>query len=677
MGLVTTRALQLSAGDVKAPKAEGYGARIGDLWVRLAVNPDQPLRYFTKDSLAPRLDQKGQTGANVLDIGYSWARTELDGGQGLDWDPRELPADTASAANDVRRYWDSKNVDVSASDAGQPYTLGLTKLFSQFDPSVLNDVRDVAASAENVFVASGTSVFWYNAWNTGSLVDDTNLGVAPVILAVSQGDAAMAVDADGYVWYRGNTDLAFTNIYDAAAGAVQGLWFVKGRFVAFRRDLSGTGELGELAPDGTFTLFDTTGEYDVLSVVSTGPSIVAGVTDGTLRSYVPEQANQTDPGSVNLVIRGRTDVPEGEIPSVLGSSGSVLSILTIADDPVSGVTTRFYSAEALSSQYDYVVGQLQLRREWFGTAEVLDPTANMTPTRDAIFFAITEDDGNTYTWRFDLVTLGLSRHSTALEGAVGHAITMFDGRGAVVSADDGFLYLASESYHAEGYLISPNITFGLNTDIAWIATVLEAFNISDLETQVELWRSTDPEAILDPDHISWVHVSRLSNSSQSGVELPMLGVSSRTLALQVKLTSKNGTHSPQVTRTAVRGFPTHRDWVVHLPVNVSDWVEVPGRMPLHVSGLGDDLQSQMLNLVGKHVELIVLDPPLLFRGVVDNVDQPVTFLSERGSVSVSSMLQFRGLRATSTIFPVGDAGLGIGLLGVATMGVEQTDIGGI
>jgi len=495
-------------------KSQGYGARIGDLLVRLAANPEQPLRYYTKDSLAARLDQKGQTAANVLDIGYSWARTELDGGQGLDWDPRELPADAAAAANDVRRFWDSKNIDISAPPAGVPYAARLSNTFDTFDTGRLTNVGDIAASATHVFIASLNTVHWYNGWDVAAHVGETDLGVEVVMLAASQGDEAMAVTTDGALWYRTASGSAFAKI---AIEHFEAVWFVKGRFVAFRDVGTGTNELGEVLPDGTFTVFDTTGIYDVTSVVSSGPSIVAAVADGTVRSYVPEQANQADPTSVNLVIRGRTDMPKGEVPVTLGASGSILTILTLADDPEEvGVTARFYSAEALSSQYDYTVGQLQLRREWFTTGEVIDVTSNMTPTRDAIFFAITEEDTHTYVWRFDLVTFGLSRHAIALDSAIGYAVTMFDGKGAITNADDGLLYLAGDLFHLTGYLISPNLTFGLNTDIAWIASVLEATSIATPGASVELWRSTDPEAILDPDSPSWVRVSRLTNPSQSG-----------------------------------------------------------------------------------------------------------------------------------------------------------------
>lgn len=671
MTTVGIKALQFQADNVKYPKGEGYGARIGDLWVRLASTPDRQVRVFTKDSLAPRQDFRGSPSQNVLDIGYTWARTELNGGEGLDWDPRELSLDENAETRDVRRFWDSKNLALDAPPSGEPYTVRLSQIMELWNSIALPNVADIGSSADHIFVVNGTDVVIYTSWTDGSPVT-LALGASPgKMIAVSNGDEAQVVCDDGSVYYREAGGASFSLIYtpDVDNNPVYATWFVKGRFVAFRRDGAGqNGELGELYSDGTFVTFDTVGEQIVTAVISTGPSIVAAVTDGTLRSYVPEQANQTDASSVNLVIRGRTDMPKGEIPTVLGGTAGVLTILTIAEnEDTAGTTCRFYRGEALSAQYDYVIGGLQLQREWFDTGEVVEVTANMTSTRDAIWFTISESDGISYFWRFDLTTFGLTRHAEAFNG-VGYATTLFDGKGALLH-DSGVIYLQSDEYQKSGYLISPNITFGLNTEIAWIATVLEAFDLSSFAS-VEVLRSTDPKAILDPDHPSWVAVQRLSRTSQSGAEIDMLNTNSRTLALQLRMLS-DGQDTAQVTRIATRGIPTHRDWMVLLPVNVSDLVEVPGRMPLRIPSLGDSLHSEMLSMAGKHVELVILDPPLLFRGVVDNVEEPVGYITDRGSASVYCMLQFRGQRATSTLQPIGNAGMGLGLLGVATIGIGQ------
>jgi len=131
--------------------------------------------------------------------------------------------------------------------------------------------------------------------------------------------------------------------------------------------------------------------------------------------------------------------------------------------------------------------------------------------------------------------------------------------------------------------------------------------------------------------------------------------------------------SPKVTRIALRGIPAHRDLVMLVPFNVSDYVSVPGRKPIRVPGLGNSLHEQVLSLVGSSVEALVIDPPVGFRGVVNNVSEPVEFLSNRGSVTRYVIVEFRGQRLTQTVFPTGDAGMGLGWMGIAIIGIGQSE----
>ena len=223
-------------------------------------------------------------------------------------------------------------------------------------------------------------------------------------------------------------------------------------------------------------------------------------------------------------------------------------------------------------------------------------------------------------------------------------------------------------------MIFPNITFGLNTPITWLSTVVEAHNLADQGAQVELWRSSKPQAILDWQDPSWVLVQRISSQGGSNVEIPLVNLQSRTLALQLRMKSSDAqSKSPAVTRIAIRGIPSHRDFIMQIPVNISDTVSVPGRTPSVVPGLGYSLHSEILSLVGDSVEAALIDPPVLFRGIVNNVSEPVQYLSERGSVTRYCMVELRGTRLTSTEVATGDDGLGLGLLGVATLGIGQSE----
>jgi hypothetical protein len=415
------------------------------------------------------------------------------------------------------------------------------------------------------------------------------------------------------------------------------------------------------------------------SVVESGPAIVAACGDGTVRTYTPNNSND---GDMALHPRARTTMPVGETPILLGSNAGTLLIFTTADREETDLNElRIYQSEVLDSRFDFVVGQIQLRRQWIGSEHEPLVTRNMTNTRDEILFFVKELVTSLGVgiltesmWRFDVITGGLSRIVSEPDINL-NATTIFDEVTGSIDFTNTRILLSDPLIHQTfGYMIFPNITFGLNTDITWLTTVLEAAHLQDTGAQVELWRSVDPEAILDWQHPSWVLVQRLSSQGTSGTEISLSNVKSRTIALQLRMRSADAeTRSPSVTRTAIRGIPAHRDFIMVVPVNVSDYVSAPGRSPMRVPGLGASLHERVLDTVGKNAECVLIDPQVLFRGIVNNVSEPVEFVSERGSVTRYCMVEFRGTRLTATATATGDDGMGLGTLGIATLGIGQSE----
>jgi len=202
---------------------------------------------------------------------------------------------------------------------------------------------------------------------------------------------------------------------------------------------------------------------------------------------------------------------------------------------------------------------------------------------------------------------------------------------------------------------------------------MEVANLVTGGAQVELWRTTDPSAINDWQDSSWVVVQRFSSPGSSGTEVPLVNLESRTVALQIRMFSHtSGADTPEVTRTAIRGIPTHRDTVMVVPFNISDHVSAPGRKPMRIPGLGDSLHQDVMSLVGSNVEVILLNPSMVFRGVVNNVSEPINYQPRRGSFSRYCLVEFRGQRVVSTAGATGDSGIGLGLVGVSTVGIGQT-----
>ncbi len=686
---------------VTAPRAKGFGARINDFYVRLAPDNESELRYYTRDSLAERRDDRGSFYENVLDLGYAWNRTDWSGGEGLDWDPPDRTVLQGEINLVGIRVWNSRSVDVSAPGAGEPVTLDITRKYQPWLGQVVTQLGDMAASTQHLFLVDGSVVRWYDSWTNIFEVDSFDLGTLVFHLAVAPNGSAMATGADGKVYYRLFSSNTFVEVFDPlGVGRPQaaGVWFVKGRFIV---GLSNTNvaELLEVTPaaDGlsaTEVVIDTAvGRF--LSIVDSGPALVAACDDGTVRTYTPF-LDSNDPSLIGqLIPRGRLDMPSSEIPILLGNMQGILVIMALGSvfTPTGGHALRIYTSEVLDARFDYSVGNVQLIRTWDNATNFADPNAEMVTTRDELFFVVSEIDptiqlGNNveYLWRFDAVTAGLSRHSYTFPGN-SHSksskawVRFQDQLGGQTYFDDVF---HEDVVFEDGkgnlfpevasYLITPNITFGLNTDLNWLSTIVEARQLDGQGAEIVISRTTDPEAIKDVNDPSWAVVRRLTSNEDSGIELPMTDITSRTLAIKIELIPSNdGLSTPQLTRFAVRGLPKHRDWIVELPVNVSDNINVTHRMPLRIPHWGDRVHNALLDLQGKNVELEVFNPPMLFRGIVSNIMERTRWISPRGASGSRCVVEFRGILLDQET-DAGDWLTGIGVTGIAITGIPQSGV---
>lgn len=668
---------------VQHPKGEGYNIKVDDLWFRTVASRDVPIVIATRDSLAQRSDDTGSIYNNVLDIGYAWSRTDVSGGEGLDWSPRILAIESGQEALDELRFWDSTNINVERPPRGEKYAMRLARTTAAWGATFSNPL-DMAVSDDYIWVADGDTIEWYTGWGTSTATSSyTPVAATNVIaLAASPYSTVMAVLANGDVWGLRSypTETSFSKIYDATLGAndnATGVWYANGRFFISTFDSTAGGTLRALEWDGTD--YDPPVDVDTapaafVSVVESGPAVVAACTDGTVRSYSPDTGQ---PG-LPLLPRARTTMPKSEQPILLGSNAGVLLILTTSDtETANRQNLRMYSAEVLDSRFDYVVGGLQLKREWYAETHVASSTRNIASTRDEMFWFIREDqDGTLYEclWRYDVVTGGMSR-LLAKTGIDYQSTVVFDSIvGAIDIVGGGVDIQSSTNYETEGWMIFPNITFGLNTDISWLAVTIEAQNLVLSGGTVELWGSTDPDAIGDRNDVSWQLLQRLTATDPEEKVTQLSGIKSRTLALQLRVTTTSSTYTPTISRIGLRGIPSQRDIIMVVPFNVSDYVSVPGRSPMHVPGLGNALHSTVLDLVGQAVDATVLEPPIEFRGIVNNVSEPVIYQSPRGSLVTYVNVEFRGEKvetpSTGALVPQQD-GFAIGTAGVTLAGVSD------
>lgn len=677
---------------VRHPKAEGYGIRIGSIFARLAVSPKAPLRYYTRDSLAQRQDQAGSIYENVLDLGYAFSRTNYSGGEGLDWDPRELSFEQATQLLDQIKFWDSRNINIIRPKGGEQFTIDLA-------PLALTALQTFASEPVST-VAS--DLFWYVAF--GVFVDrfDDAQDLVPTdtftfptdVVKITTGptdEVAVLLD-DGTVHIKPGKSDVFVEAYDAQPPGtdhpIDDIWYVKQRFMATRSDPtepSADEEFGELVLTTTgtilaplvqadFVLLDTL-HGTVTDCISSGPAILASDSDGHLRSFVAQV--DTAGGVPALTIVARIEMPKSETCVLMGDASGTLLFLTKTQRSAAGTfRLRVYRASVLDARFDYAVGNIEFLRQWDEVSDDLTGlTSNMWVTRDLIYFPVLEEDGRSYAWQFDIVTGGLVRAFTMGTTGADSVLVFQSSPFWIQQGTPNVLSTIGQIVQREGFIISPNITFGLNTDINWITSVIEVTEIPG-GTTVELWRSTDPTAILDPDHPTWVLERRIQNLDQSGIDVPMSGVVGRTLALKLVLTgdSLDVTASPKVSRIGVRGLPKHRDWIVEVPINVSDFIEVPYRRPVRVPNFGDQVHALMQGIQGLHVDLTIIDPPMLFRGIIDNIMEPIEYISDRGSVGRYVMLQFRGDRVTFGSSPTGNQLMGLGTMGIGVLGIGQSGV---
>ncbi len=675
---------------VDRPRAQGYGCSIGDDYFRLVPSDVSPVQVYTQDSLAPRQQQQsGSQGENVLTVGHAFSRQNLTGGEGLDWWPRV--AGERRTELDLIRFWDSENMDIRRPEAGQRFTTTLSRQFETWwtPPS---GVTDMGVSRDAIYVAEGSDIHRFDDWADTTAEDTDTMPSAIESIEVGQDDTVVVVLDNGDIHVKPSDSEVYVLCYDESAEAtppVAAAWWVKGRIIAAAKDGASAeaGSVLEIDPGigGTpatptstavITTIDTY-SGSMLSCVDAGHAIVGGFSDGSLRSYVP----QTDSagGTPVLTVRAKTKMPQHEEPVTLGWNLGQLLVLGFEESPTGGSdskTLRFYTTTVQDARFDYAVGggDMQLIRAWKGVDERSPHyTKRFTTTRDQAYFTVGEATDTFHVWRYDFVTQGLFRHLAA-DLDCGRAITIFDNR--LAACDGSAIQLEStDTYAAEGYLITPNITFGLNSDIAWHSFVAEVDGLETAGVKVELYRSTNPDAILDPDHSSWVQVESLTDISDSGREMGAVNVESPSLTLMVKLyRSNDGLTAPDVRRFATRGLPSHRDYVVEIPVAIDDIIRVPGRMPLRVPNYGDEIHETLFQLQGKSRTFDLYDPPVTVQGQVESLAEPVTYMTSRGSQGRYCMVRILGrLLGTSLESVQGDDGIGIGMMGVTTMGIGEAE----
>lgn len=637
-----------------SPRASGHNALIGDLLVRTANTADAPLTARTQNVQAERQDDTASIYEEVDDIGFTFSRFNHTGGEGLAWYPPRSGKIVPEL--DPIRFFASENLKIGREVDDIPYHVELAHKWKLLDTS--QTFIDTFASNDKVYYANGLTITEVDGWDGGNLITHTLVGTTGPIITLfgSRSDTVCAITAEGDLFVKPRGATAFDMAYEAGVDGepLVGGWWAKNRIIASRH-LTGSinsNELLELAASmgGTppspvvtvaITILDSF-NATVWSVVDTAIAIVVAYSNGELHTFVPQ--TDTAGAAPVLTVRGTTPMPTSEVPYLLGYGSGKLVILTTAGG--TNGRKRAYTAEVLDERFDFVVGQLQLIREWATTSDVPDIRGSMASTRNTISWLVNDlDSGKCELWGYDVISTGIFRE-TQVGTPLGISLSSFQNRLGLLLGDE--VWSRDQNlYHSSGYLITPNINFGRTSQLAWLSAVIDVENLGAAEGTISLWRSTDPSAIYDADHASWALIGTLSDASQTAVDFVLSKLKSEQLALKVVINGPTtADDTPRLLRYSLRGITTARDWIVSVPVNVSDLIEVPYRNSVVIPGWGEAVLQQLVALEGQALNLTTYVPFNEYQGIIDEVIVPTDYLADRGSSTKIAMVIFRGKRTT-------------------------------
>jgi hypothetical protein len=597
--------------DVPQPRAWGYQARIDDILVQLAVNPDDPTQIVTAEAVPARVDTGEAAEDYQDDTGFRYSRNRLDGGAGFDFlhSPDRLEGAT-------RRFWDSFGVDVFASDLGQPYEAKLMNEMLLDTAISPGEFGSLARIDDQIYYLRGDEI-----WEYGASPAKATLAAAPGsynFLAMGNSlysnDSTTGVlrfDPPSFTPVAVDTVATYTKIYGA-----------KSRILA--RDGNELWEAGT-TPILLLTLPPADEVVDQ-GVVDAGNSIVVMTTTGIIYLL------GLDP-SLALVNTGQYNFGD-EIPVVGAFAQGVLGIATREITEAGGQVVRFYTAsipdDGSTLENVTLIFQVGDRQ----STGFFHPFF-MLGTRDSIYTVIaTPGVPILELYRFYLPTGGWSRaHQVPVPSAGGGVSALeIDDRMWVANPSNG-LWKEQDTFVDSGYVIGPAADFFTARAKQWVSGDL---TIPELPpgTQVNLFDSTNIDVLNDPNHPDWELAVKVQVPGESEVSVDDLtGRNGRYHVAKVELTaSADNTITPGFRSYSFRAFPSSdRDTIVRLPVNVSDQFEAPGKRAMLRRGRGIVLEQALRALEGKQVTVEVFALGIVLRGILERIEEPIVVFPERGS----------------------------------------------
>lgn len=626
------------ATNLTQPKAWGYQARINDLYVRLADIADGSYLLQTEDADERSLRVIENPEDVSQSTGLLFSRSDFSGGEGLGFAHRR--------DNDERspsRFWASSGVDVELSDAGE---LSAVTLLPSVGTAL--DLEDLSSTATGVavngagdraFIAEGHSVRHSTNLSTWTAQNPLGSGTTAVQAIAALGPEVYAGYADDGIRKRdaGGTWAAWSDL-DA-----DGLWAAKDRIIA----ASGTG-LYQAGATNTSTLLHTLPAGFVWNdVAEAGRDIVAVASNGRMYFF-------TVGADLTISLSAQVTTPD-EVPTCVTAVHDTLFWGT-KQQVGDGLVGRWWRATLAPTTSTFTAASVI--REWSDSE--LSPTGtDLAPrsifaTRDAVFIGV----GEGQLWRYDLRNGARQSHLYMADAGVPEYIAQFQGRlvftaSRTTPTETAGLYAESTSeYVSSGWLVGPMGDLFTAENKAWAEAKLE---VSDFGSgSVTLAYSTNPETLRTvttqaaANPTEWTQaLTRIGPSSPETAALS--NVSERFIAGRIQLNrATDATKTPRVDSFSFRAYPDAPNFVVQLPVLVSDMVQLAGKRKVRARGLGREIYDRLNASESGSVEMELLDTDEIFDGRIRQISHMKEVTDRRGHRQLMAMVTFSGRRRGSS-----------------------------
>lgn len=629
---------------VPFPRQLGYEARLDDFLLRLARSPERPLSIAAAPKQANRIQTEQNAEDFLPEYGDVFSRNDFTGGQGLDF------AHTDSADEiDRRRFFDSVGIDIGVDEPGVIEGARLLNDTESLWTTTATNLHMTSFASGHLFFAEGSAVWSVSSPGIPSpsrSTEDPHTGTQDVEGVAALGDEVYAaVGTDGI----GKRSSGGTWADLASATNCFGVWAVKSRIIA---DSGGgliqTIDLTTGAPTILITM-DT--NVRINDVVDAGAAILIVTDDGTIYSLTDE--------SGTLTLQSQAELSEGDIVTSIAYSAGVVILTSDA-----GGVGRIWRASLGDANRGFQVSEVQLLKEL-----AFVPKAS-TVHRDRIYLACQESTTEVVLWRYQIKSAGLARDLSFPISSSNSPIAVVSTADRLFVSVDGEDIFRDDTtkFVGSSYLISPLADFFSPNSKAWIGVTIEAQNIGN-GNNIVVKVSTDPDALFDPLHASWEFIANLSSQTQISDEIILTNTEGRYATVMVEL-SPGGTQdeTPILNSFALRAYSDSEDVILRIPVNVSDQIERPNRRPLRVRNWGHQVFTALLGFDGQFIEFELYRPPLVVRGVVESIDNPVIARSVRGSATTYALMQIRG-KIVGSGSQAGNGPFAVELLGINRLGV--------